>query len=195
MREAVRDALGTEEAHVVGGALRDELLGRPVLDLDVVCANPEEAARKVARATGGAPFPLSAEHGGWRVVLEDGRTVDFTPQYGTIEDDLARRDFTMNALAQPVAGETLVDPFGGRADIDAKTIRHVSERVFDDDPVRLLRAVVFAETLGFRLDLETEELARARAGLVARGAGERVLEALARLGDDGFSRLDELGLL
>jgi len=195
MRDAVLDALAGDEAYVVGGALRDELLGRPVLDWDVVCADPEAAARKLARANGGAPFPLSAEHGGWRVVLEGGRTVDFTPLHGTIEEDLGRRDFTMNALAQPLGDETYVDPFGGRSDIESRTIRHVSEHVFDDDPVRLLRVAVFADSLGFQLDPETESLVRARASLVARGAGERVLEALVRLGDEGFRLLAELGLL
>ena len=79
MRDVVvTEALAGEEAYVVGGALRDELLGRPVLDLDVVCADPEAAARKLARATGGSPFPLSAEHGGWRVVL-DGEAPVGTP--------------------------------------------------------------------------------------------------------------------
>jgi len=195
MRDVVTEALVGEEAYVVGGALRDELLGRPVVDLDLVCADPEAAARKLARATGGAPFPLSAEHGGWRVVLDSGRTVDFTPLHGTIEEDLARRDFTMNALAQQLGGDAYVDPLGGRADIDSGTIRAVSEHVFDDDPVRLLRAAVFVDSLGFGLDPETERLVRAHAGLVARGAGERVLEALARLGDDGFRLVDELGLL
>jgi tRNA nucleotidyltransferase/poly(A) polymerase len=195
MRDAVLDALAGEEAYAVGGALRDELLGRPVLDLDVVCADPEAAARKLARATGGAPFPLSAEHGGWRVVLGDGRTVDFTPLHGTIEEDLGRRDFTMNALAQRLGDDAYVDPLGGRKDIKSRTIRHVSEQVFDDDPVRLLRAAVFADSLDFQLDPDTERLVRARASLVARGAGERVLEALVRLGDDGFRLLDELGLL
>ncbi len=195
MRDSVLDALAGEEAYVVGGALRDELVGRPVLDWDVVCADPEAAARKLARATGGAPFPLSAEHGGWRVVLDGGRTVDFTPLHGTIEEDLGRRDFTMNAIGQPLGSETYVDPFGGRADIQSRTIRHVSEHVFDDDPVRLLRAAVFADLLGFELHPETERLLRGRAGLVARGAGERVLEALVCLGDDGFRLLDELGLL
>lgn len=195
MHEPVLDALSGEEAYVVGGALRDELLGRPVLDWDVVCADPEAAARKLARATGGAPFPLSAEHGGWRVVLEGGRTVDFTPLHGAIEEDLGRRDFTMNALAQRLGSDEYVDPLGGRADIESRTIRHVSEQVFDDDPVRLLRAAVFADSLGFELDPETERLVRARAALVARGAGERVLEALVRLSEDGFRLLDELGLL
>lgn len=195
MRDAALDALAGEEGYAVGGALRDELLGRPVLDLDVVCADPEAAARKLARATGGAPFSLSAEHGGWRVVLGDGRTVDFTPLHGTIEEDLGRRDFTMNALAQRLGDDAYVDPLGGRTDIESRTIRHVSEHVFDDDPVRLLRAAVFADSLGFHLDPDTERLVRARARLVARGAGERVLEALVRLGDDGFRLLDELGLL
>ena len=194
MREAV-GLLALDNAYLVGGGIRDELLGRPTDDLDVVCADPESAARMLARATGGAPFPLSAEHGGWRVVDEQEHTVDFTPLHGTIEEDLARRDFTMNALARRLPDGPLIDPFGGERDIAAGTIRHVSEHVFDDDPVRLLRAVVFADRLGFHLDPETERLVRARASLVARGAGERVLEALAQLSDNGFRLLDELGLL
>jgi tRNA nucleotidyltransferase/poly(A) polymerase len=128
-------------------------------------------------------------------VLDGGLTVDFTPLHGTIEEDLERRDFTMNALAQRLGDDGYVDPFGGRADIESRTIRAVSEHVFDDDPVRLLRAAVFADSLGFRLEPETERLLRSRAGLVARGAGERVLEALIRLGENGFPLLDELGLL
>jgi tRNA nucleotidyltransferase/poly(A) polymerase len=195
MVDAVAEALAGEDAYVVGGVLRDELLGRPVVDLDVVCAEPEDAARRLARSSGGAPFALSLQHGGWRVVLDGGRTVDFTPLHGTIEQDLGRRDFTMNAMARPLAGGELVDPFGGREDIRAGTVRHVSEHVFDDDPVRLLRAVLFADSLGFALDPATESLVRRRADLVARGAGERVLEALQRLGDGGFALLDDLGLL
>ena len=79
MRELARQVLEGEEAWVVGGAVRDELLGRPLVDLDIACAEPERAAREYARRSAGAPFPLSERHGAWRVALEDGRTVDFTP--------------------------------------------------------------------------------------------------------------------
>src|SRR5438128_6105161 len=99
MLDRARNVLAGEEAWVVGGAVRDELLGRPVVDLDVACADPRGAARAYARGSGGAPFPLSERHGAWRVALAEGRTVDFTPLRDGIEDDLATRDFTINAIA------------------------------------------------------------------------------------------------
>ena len=112
----IRQAVGSEPAWVVGGALRDELLGREVVDVDVACADPELAARLYARLAGGAVFPLSERHGAWRVAFRAGSTVDFTPLHGeTIEDDLATRDFTVNAMARPLEGGDLVDPLGGRS--------------------------------------------------------------------------------
>src|SRR5919201_5704459 len=139
---AVQEVLSGEEAWVVGGAVRDELLGRPVVDLDIACRAPEAAARTYGQRSGGAVFPLSTQHGGWRVALGDGRTVDFTPlQGGSIEADLGTRDFAINAIAVPLAGGEAVDPFGGRADLEHRVIRVVSPTVFDADPLRLLRAV------------------------------------------------------
>ena len=79
MRDQVRESVGEVEAWIVGGALRDELLGRPVVDVDVALAEPEQAARRFARSSGGAPFPLSERHWAWRVALDGARTVDFTP--------------------------------------------------------------------------------------------------------------------
>ena len=195
MREAVEEVLGGEEAWVVGGAVRDELLGRPIVDLDVACREPERAARDYARRAGGAPFPLSDRWGAWRVAHDDGRTADFTFLAAGIEDDLATRDFTVNAIAVPVGGGEAVDPFGGRGDLEARTLRAVSEGVFRDDPLRLLRAVRLEDELGFRLDADTERLVRGHAELVARPAGERILGELERLSAEGFRRLDELGLL
>ncbi|MET0939447.1 MAG: CCA tRNA nucleotidyltransferase, partial [Gaiellaceae bacterium] len=141
LTDRLREALAGGEGWLVGGALRDELLGRPVIDLDVACREPELAARAFARAGGGAPFPLSERHGAWRIALEDGRTVDFTPLVAGIEDDLGTRDFTLNAMARPVGGGELVDPFGGQADIAQRTIRAVESGIFEADPLRLLRAV------------------------------------------------------
>lgn len=195
MDELVSELLGGEEAWIVGGAIRDELLGRPVLDLDVACREPERAARRYAKRSGGAPFQLSERHGAWRVALETGRTVDFTPLPEGIEADLATRDFALNAIAVPVAGGVPVDPYGGRADIEARAIRAVSDTVFADDPLRLLRAVRLEEELDFRLDGHTEELVRAHAERVGEPAGERILAELYRLSPAGYRRLDELGLL
>ncbi len=195
MRELAQDVLAGEEAWIVGGAVRDELLGREVIDLDVACREPQAAARAYAKRSGGAPFPLSERHGAWRVALEDGHTVDFTPLPGSIEDDLATRDFTINAIAEPLAGGDPLDPFGGRGDLDAKLIRAVAPSVFADDPLRLMRAVRLEDELGFRLEPETEALVREQAGLVTRPARERTLAELVRLSVDGYRRADELGLL
>ncbi|MCC6222237.1 MAG: CCA tRNA nucleotidyltransferase [Thermoleophilia bacterium] len=193
--ERIRIAVSGGEAYIVGGAVRDELLGRPVLDVDVACREPERAARAYRGAAGGAVFLLSERHGAWRVALRDGRTVDFTELRGTLAEDLAGRDFTINAIAVPVAGGEPIDPLGGRADASARILRAVSGHVFADDPLRLLRAVRLEDELGFRLEAETEALVRRDARLCTRPAGERVLAELARLSAAGYRRLAELGLL
>jgi tRNA nucleotidyltransferase/poly(A) polymerase len=195
MLEQARDVLEGEEAWIVGGAVRDETLGRPVLDLDIACREPEQAARRFSRLTRGAPFPLSERHGAWRVALDDGRTVDFTPLHDGIEDDLATRDFTINAVARPLAGGEPADPFGGLEDLKCRVLRAVAPTIFEDDPLRLLRAVRLEDELSFRLDEETAELVRRNASLVGRPAGERLLAELMRLTATGYERLDELGLL
>jgi tRNA nucleotidyltransferase/poly(A) polymerase len=195
MLDAARQALAGEEAWVVGGAVRDELLGRPLVDLDVACRDPRAAARAFARLVGGAPFPLSERHGAWRVVHEDGRTTDFTPLGDGIEADLATRDFTINAIARPLAGGDHVDPFEGLVDLDMRVIRAVDEGVFADDPLRLLRAVRLEDELAFRIESRTDRLIREQARLAAKPAGERILGELRRLSVAGWRRLADLGLL
>ena len=197
MDERVAEMLAGEEAWIVGGAVRDALLGRPIVDVDVACRDPREAARRFARRFGGSPFPLSERHGAWRVVHEGSEeTVDFTPLPDTIEADLATRDFTLNAIAVPVGGPgAYVDPFQGQADLEAGVLRAVSESIFVDDPLRLLRGVRLEDELGLRMDERTEELLRASAALVGDPAGERILGELRRLSAAGYRRLDELGLL
>jgi tRNA nucleotidyltransferase/poly(A) polymerase len=196
MDERIGEVLVGEEAWVVGGAVRDELLGRPVLDLDVACREPRAAAHRFAKRFGGSAFPLSERHGAWRVAADGSEeTVDFTPLPAGIDADLATRDFTFNAMALPVGGRELRDPHGGRADLEAGVVRAVSESVFRDDPLRLLRAVRLEDELGFRMDERTEELVRESASLVGWPAGERILGELGRLSAEGYRRLDELGLL
>jgi Poly A polymerase head domain/Probable RNA and SrmB- binding site of polymerase A len=197
IRELVEELFAGEEAWIVGGAVRDEALERPIVDVDVAVREPKQAARRYARAAGGAPFPLSERHGAWRVALVDGRTVDFTPLTGRIEDDLATRDFSINAIAERAGTRESVDPFGGYDDLAGRRLRAVGESVFRDDPLRLLRGPRLEDELpfDFRLVPETEELIRRDAALVTKPSKERILAELRRLSMDGFRRIDELGLL
>ena len=195
MDERIRTAVAGVEAYLVGGAVRDELLGRPVVDIDVATHDPEVAARIYAGLAKAALFPLSERHGAWRVAFADGSTVDFTPLRGGIEEDLRTRDFTINAIAMPVAGGERIDPLKGFPDLQARRLRAVSGTVFEDDPLRLLRAVRLEDELGFALEEQTERLVSAHAELVTKPAGERILGELERLTPDGFRRAEELGLL
>ena len=149
MDERVREILSGDDAWIVGGAVRDELLLRPVVDLDVACAEPRDAASRFAKRFGGSVFPLSERHGAWRVVVEGvEETVDFTPVGEGIDADLATRDFTFNAIAVHVGTAATHDPHDGRVDLAAGVIRAVSDAIFVDDPLRLLRAVRFEDELG-----------------------------------------------
>ncbi len=196
-------ALDPGDAWIVGGAVRDALAARPVVDLDLaVAGNPETAARRVATAAGGPAFELSAEFGTWRA-LAAGREwhVDVTGLRGeSIGDDLAQRDFTVNAIAVPLAdqGAEPIDPHGGAADLEAGLLRAVSARSFTDDPLRVLRAARLGAELGFELEPGTAELARAAAGRAGDPAGERQFAELRLLvtGPDplrGLRLMDELG--
>ncbi|HSI97835.1 MAG TPA: hypothetical protein VK926_05690 [Gaiellaceae bacterium] len=192
----MQELFAGEEAWIVGGAVRDLLLGRSLLDLDVACRDPRSAAHRYAGKFGGAAFPLSERHGAWRVVQEGSdETVDFTPLPDGIESDLATRDFTLNAIAIPVAGGEPRDPHGGRADLGAGVLRAVSDTVFGDDPLRLLRAVRLEDELGVSMDEHTEALLRTSSHLVTAPAGERILAELRRLTLAGYRRLDDVGLL
>ncbi|HVG75306.1 MAG TPA: hypothetical protein VM824_07980, partial [Thermoleophilaceae bacterium] len=145
----------------VGGALRDELLGREVTDIDIaVEGDPEAAARELAREVRGPVFRLSEAFGAWRVVdRRGGRVYDFAPLQGeAIEEDLARRDFTINAMARPGDGGELIDPLGGRADIESRTLRVIGPEAYESDPLRPLRLARFAAELGFQPDPDTERL-------------------------------------
>jgi poly(A) polymerase len=201
--DELRGLIEDNGAHFVGGCVRDVRLGRPVTDVDVVVAgDPAPAARRLARKTGGSPFALSEAHGAWRVVL-DGRTIDITARRGSdIVADLGERDFTVNAMAIPVAGpeDDVVDPFGGLADLAEGRLRLVSERAFADDPLRLLRLARIAHELEFEVDAHTEDLARRDAHLADRAAGERIYAEVRRLmapdhPDAAVRLLDRLGVL
>lgn len=172
------------KVYLVGGAVRDELLGRPVRERDwvVVGATPEEMQALGYRLVG-RDFPVflhpdtGEEHALARTERKTGPgyrgfEVRYSPDV-TLEDDLKRRDLTINAIARDPDGR-LIDPHGGRADIEARKLRHVSE-AFNEDPVRILRVARFLarfEPLGFEIAPET--MARMRA-MVAAGEADALV--------------------
>lgn len=177
-------ALADTEAWLVGGAVRDLAMGRPVGDLDLALPGDVRAsAGRLADAAGGAMFRLSEEFGAWRVIAPDNSWhADLNPLRGsTIEEDLAARDLTVNAMALPLAGGERVDPFGGAGDLAAGRLRAVGARSFADDPLRVLRVARMATELGFTPDDDTIALGRAAAPAAAGVAQERVYAELRRI--------------
>jgi putative nucleotidyltransferase with HDIG domain len=185
--DAIRAALASTPAWLVGGAVRDSRLGRGTDDLDLAVAGDARAAANAVRAALGPPrpavFPLSEAFGAWRVVGPGHAwQVDLVPLLGgDLRSDLAARDFTVNAMAEPLEGGELVDPFGGAADLDARVLRAVGPASFPDDPLRALRAVRFAVELGFAIDPATARDARAHAAGMAGVAPERTWAELRRV--------------
>lgn len=181
---AARAELAGERAWLVGGAVRDRLLGRDTDDVDVALGGDLRAhARAIARATGGAAFQLSGAFGAWRVVGPGHAWhVDLvTLRDGDIVADLAHRDFTINAMAEPLEGGELLDPHGGQADLEARLVRMVSGQALAEDPLRALRAVRIAVELDLRLDPATAAAAAAHARGIERVAPERVFGELKRV--------------
>jgi putative nucleotidyltransferase with HDIG domain len=200
--KAARTALAGERAWLVGGALRDRVLGRSTSDADVVIdGDPGRAARAVARAAAGAAcFLLSEDFDTWRVVAQDHSwQVDVQPlRGGSLEADLASRDFTINAIAEPIDGGAPIDPLGGLADLQGGRLRMVGPRAFTDDPLRVLRLVRVAVELGLQPERDTLQSARAEVGGLARVANERVFVELRRIvasarARSGLELLSELG--
>ncbi|PKB80008.1 MAG: hypothetical protein BZY88_10490 [SAR202 cluster bacterium Io17-Chloro-G9] len=200
-------------AYLVGGYLRDSLLSLPAqTEVDIaVPGDPQSTGRVLAVTLGGTYVSLSQEYGVARVVATSGEalrwTIDIKGFSGTIQDDLSRRDFTVDAMASPlqdwdskIHGESLEDPFEGRQDLAKKQIRAVNPQVFQDDPGRLLRAVRLAARLRFMLEPDTARLVRAESHRITQVSGERVRdEFLALLRLDGakghLEVLDRLDLL
>jgi len=206
-----------ENIYLVGGVVRDLLLGRPSLDLDLVI---EGKAISLARRL--------AENKGWEIRTHPRfgtatlRWGDFSfdlamarsetyAQPGalpmvkpsTIRDDLFRRDFTINAIAAHLSPESfgeLLDPYQGKEDLDKGLIRILHRRSFSDDPTRILRALRYEQRLGFRLEPITEELLRRDAVTMDAVTGERLWHELELILEEKrpekvLSRADELGLL
>ncbi|MEX2543132.1 MAG: HD domain-containing protein [Trueperaceae bacterium] len=193
-------------AYLVGGAVRDTLLGVEPADLDWLVSDPETACREISEATGGRPFALDHERGHWRLIVPppDGRTLDFIPLRGPLEEDLLARDFTVNALAADSSGR-VTDVQGGLRDLRSRVLRMTSEQALRDDPLRLLRAPRLSVRFGFALDSGTRAaIVRGSAdidsGLLPLPAWERIHEELDALvlgpsPGSAMAQLEGLGLL
>jgi len=201
------------KSYLVGGFVRDVCLRRDTADIDIaMAADALEIAPRLAEALGGKFVRLDEANKVGRVVVAGKKApsgghwqLDFSTFEGGIEQDLGRRDFTVDAMAVDL-GELsqddipLIDPFDGRGDLKKRIIRVVADTAFSSDAARLLRAVRLAAELDFTLDGQTEALLKRHSQLIAGVAGERVREELLRLlavPDSGrvLSYLDELGLL
>ncbi|KPK48143.1 MAG: hypothetical protein AMJ77_00785 [Dehalococcoidia bacterium SM23_28_2] len=198
------------EAYVVGGFLRDALLGRESHDVDVaVVADPLSVGRQLADALAGHFVRLHEEHKAARIVLpaeKAVRSLDLLPLRADIETDLGERDLTINAMAvrvEALAGEaqpSIIDPYGGRRDLAEGTVRMVRPEAFRADPLRLLRAVRLCAELGFGLDPQTAAVMAENASFLSRAAPERQRDELMRIlatsrAAPGLRLADNLGLL
>ena len=195
---AVRATRRGQRAAAVGGCVRDALLGRPTRDLDVMAEGDASALAADCAAAWSARIESFGRFGTARIALPGGFKLDVAtarsetyPEPGalpvvaaaTLEEDLARRDFTVNAMARLVGPEGLaeaLDPFGGEADLRARVLRVLHPKSFVDDPTRLLRAARYAARLGLKPDAGTRKLMGSAKGLgsVSR---ERIRQELWRI--------------
>jgi tRNA nucleotidyltransferase (CCA-adding enzyme) len=208
---------GLAPAWLVGGAVRDLMLGAPVVDLDIAIEGDARAvAREVAARLGGEV--VEHDRFGTATVKADALTVDLAStrresyehpgalpdvEPASLDEDLARRDFTINAMAASLDPERLGelrDPLGGQADLRDRVIRVLHPRSFVDDPTRLLRGLRYEARLGFRMDEETQRLACAAIadGAPATVSGPRIRDELLDLLDEnaeaGVARMRALGV-
>lgn len=217
---AAREAI-LRDSYLVGGTVRDLLLGKVTTDFDVVIrGDPLALGKGFASLVAASYVPLDEEFRIARIVKE-GFRLDVSAMRGeTIQDDLSERDLTINAMAIPLASvptllqpdvapsvcppdavlSILVDPFGGRQDLNYGMIRMVSEENFSKDPLRLLRVYRFSSTLGFLIDIATSLAVRRFAPLIQGVAVERVADELRHILRFRFSvktlkEMDSVGLL
>lgn len=165
-----------EDGYIVGGAVRDTLLNRTPVDYDVaVAGRPEDLANRIAAKIHGRIVVIGKSDRQILRVASRRYIVDISRLNGsTIESDLGQRDFGVDAMAMALSSGRIVDPFNGQADLDLKQIRMVSGKIFDNDPIRLLRAFRIAALLGFEIESNTLDVIKKKAGLIRHSAGERI---------------------
>lgn len=204
--DRIRWILPDLELYLVGGAVRDAMLGRISLDLDfAVPTDGIRLARRVADSLGADVFPLDDERDTGRVILtlEDGsrEKIDFATYRGdSLEQDLLHRDFTVNAMALDLRSMSLLDPLGGAADLHLKKLRACTETSIQDDPIRILRGIRLAAGLGFQIDPAARKAMKSAAPLLGRISAERIRDELFHILDGpqpstSIRALEMLGVL
>lgn len=171
------------DVHIVGGAIRDILLGKKSADYDfIVFGNVCSFTYLVARQMRRPVVRLGRKDKEVFRILKGGITYDFTsPKGATVQEDVTRRDFTINALTYSLSDGSLNDFCGGAKDIERGIVRNVSRASFSDDPLRLLRAYRFMAELSFTIEPDTRALIVAEKSLIKNVAGERVREELFKI--------------
>lgn len=211
------EALGeTLEFFFVGGCVRDAFLGRVSSDIDLASKLPPEALKELLESKNIRTIDTGLKHqtisaltvrGQSPLEITTFRSAGMSPEGGhrissTIEEDLAYRDFTINAMAISARSGELIDPFGGQQDIENKTLRAIppaSDR-FAEDPLRVLRLIRFSAVLGFTIEVDTFDAARPFVPLLKNTAVERTREELVKIlisdrPKQGFLDMDRLGVL
>ena len=211
INEVIKLAKDTNtEVYVVGGYVRDFLLKKKTLDIDlVVSENAELFAKKLAKKINGKCFVLHSDLQVYRVAVKnnpDMEYIDISLMQGkNIKEDLSRRDFTVNALAVKIENfdnikKNITDYFNGIKDLKNKEIKAVSKKVFIDDPLRMLRAFRFASEYNFKISKDTLSLIKKYSSKITAVAGERIKNELFRIlnnrkSSQYISAIDDVKLL
>jgi poly(A) polymerase len=176
-------------AYIIGGSIRDLLLGRVPADYDIACSgNPEKFAKKIIAESGGHFVRLGNRDQTIFRVISGGIIFDLTSLNGaSIEEDLKKRDFTVNAVAYDLYSGKIIDCVGGLKDLADKKVRMVSKNIFKKDPVRLIRAYRIGACLDFEIESRTAELTASHAKLLENIAGERIRAELLTMLDASAS--------
>ncbi len=198
------------DVYVVGGYIRDFLLKKRSLDIDlVVCKKAESFAKKLAKKINGKCFILHSDLQVYRVAVMNNPDIEYIDislmQGKNIKEDLSKRDFTINALAAKIEDfdnlkKNIIDCFDGIKDLKNKNIKVVSKTVFNDDPLRMLRAFRFASEYNFKISKETLSLIKKYSSKIVSIAGERIKNELFRIlsnkkSSQYIAMIDEIGLL
>ena len=173
----------TKGAYIVGGSVRDLLLGKLPADYDIaVIENPKTFAEKIAEKTSGRLVELGKPGQMLFRVVSTNYVYDISPIAGaSIEDDLLKRDFTINALAWDLSSKRVIDCVDGQKDIADRKIRMVSKTVFQKDPIRLIRAYRISATFDFNIEPQTNAAIKNNAQLLQTSAGERIRSELFKI--------------